>query len=175
VALHGFSGRFSPPASECDKSKMPPSLSVTLKREFALSVVLERSAIILQTILRSACKPRFMLSVPPGANQEAPEIQSQFLGLGFPGLYVGLEDEYGVLVHVGVFSAMRAGEPIHAYFAGGRSSTSKAAVAAFAIAVARLVDSPIEDGSGHWMPKDTFSADELLLAMTSSSAFHNCR
>jgi len=46
---------------------------------------------------------------------------------------------------------------------------SKAVVAAFAIAVAKLVGSPIEDGSGHWMPQHEFSPEELMAAMMAST------
>lgn len=133
-----------------------------------LSVILEDAAVLLQTILRTEARAEFICVVPPGVREEVPDIESQFLGLGFPGVYIGLESEDGVLVHVGVVSMMTEREPPHAYFGGGRSPVSKAVVACFAIAVARLVNSPIQDGSGHWMPRGEFSPEELMAAMAAS-------
>jgi hypothetical protein len=132
-----------------------------------LSVVLKDAAVLLQTILRTETLPKFICSVPPGVKKKVPDIEAQFLGLGFSSVYVRLEHEEGVLADIGVTYSWTQGEPPHEYFTGGRST--KALIAAFAIAVAKLVDSPIEDGSGHWMPQEEFSPEELMVAMTSSA------
>ncbi len=149
---------------------MPPSLSVDLKREFMFSVVLREATAVLQSILGIEFVPRLTCTLPPGVKREVRDIEGQFLGLGFSGAYVSLEHDPEVLVGVGVISVRTQGRPPLVYFAGGRTRNSKALVAALAIAVARLVDGPIEDGSGHWMPQDEFSPGELIAAMTSASA-----
>jgi hypothetical protein len=152
---------------------MPPSLCVPLKREFALSVVLENAAPLLQTILSLPTVPTFALTIPPGVANQTIGIPEQVLGAGFSGRYIGFEHGE-VLAEIGVINRNRPGEPVAAYFSGGRSKTSKALVAALAIATARLVGSHISDYSGHWMKCDDFSADDLLLTMTTVSAFDNC-
>lgn len=148
---------------------MPPSLSVELKREFMFSVVLKEAAVVLQLMLKTDFVPKLACRIPPGVRREVPDIESEFLGLGFPGAYVSLPGEAGVHASVGVITSVRPyGHVPHAYFAGGRTQDSKAVVASFAIAVSRLVDSPIVDGSGHWMPQDEFTADDLMAAMSSA-------
>ena len=144
---------------------MPPSLSVDLKREFRLSIVLEDAAALLRDLWNLKSKPSFKLIMPPGFKGEVPDIAGQILGLGFRGVYVQLEDDSEVLVGIGVINTMTHGRPPLAYFAGGRSTKVKALVAALAIAVARLVGSSIEDGSGHWMPREEFAPEELRLAL----------
>jgi hypothetical protein len=144
---------------------MPPNLAVDLKREFMFSVVLGDAAAVLQELLSLESHPTFKCIVPPGVKHEISDVTGQFLGLGFSGCYVQLQDDPDVLADVGVVTVMTRGEPPHASFAGGRSKKCKALVAALAIAVARLVGSPIRDGSGHWMPRDEFSAEELRDAM----------
>jgi len=165
---------------------MPPNLSVPLRREFALSVILKDAATVLQTILNMPSPPRFTLTIPPGVKGEVKDPTGQMLGEGFSGVYVGLDDPKGIYVapedgdvqaDIGVIVLRRRTpeEGPWVYFAGGRSKTSKALIAALAIAVAERVGSDIADYSGHWMPQDMFTANDLLHAMTGSSAFDNCR
>jgi len=141
-----------------------------------LSVVLRDAEVILQELLNLKSAPRFDCVVPPGVKIEVPDITSQFLGLGFPGAYIQLEDDSEVLAHIGVVTVRTQGSLPHAYFAGGRSTKGKALVAALAIAVANLVGSPIEDVSGHWMPREEFTPEELRVAMMqcNSSESDNC-
>src|SRR6266436_7366735 len=111
---------------------MPPNLSVGLKREFKLSVVLRDAAVLLQELLNLESTPSFKCIVPPGVKTEVPDITGQFLGLGFSGVYVQLEDDSEVLADIGVVNMMTQGRPPDAYFAGGRSPKGKALVAALA-------------------------------------------
>lgn len=153
-------------SGEC-RSNLPPSLSVDLKREFMLSVVLRSTELVLQEILKTETLPKIYCTIAPGVKREVPDIEGQFFGLGFSGVYAHLENDLETLVQVGVITTHQQGRPPHAYFAGGRTKISKALVAALAIAVARLVQSPIVDGSGHWMQQEECSSEELMIAMTS--------
>lgn len=164
---------------------MPPDLSVTLPHEIALPVVLKDAATVLQTILKMSAAPKFTLTIPPGVKREVPDPQGQMLGLDFSSIYVGLDDpeeiyvrrdDGHVLADIGVIESERpTGNIPLMYFSGGRTRISKAVIAAFAIAVAELVGSEIEDSSGNWMPRETFTANDLLRAMTGPSAFNDCR
>ena len=145
---------------------VPPDLSVGLKREFSLSTVLKDAAIVLQALLDLKSTPRLKCTVPPGVKQKITDITGEFLGLGFPGVYVQLEDDPDVLAGIGVITTMTPNTSPLAYFSGGRSVEGKALVAALAIAVARLVGSPIEDSSGHWMPNEEFTPEELKAAIS---------
>ena len=145
---------------------MPPDLFVGLKREFGLSVVLKDAAVVLRDLLDLRSTPRLKCTVPPGVKQKVTDFAGEFLGLGFPGVYVQLEDDPEVLADIGVITTMTPDTPPFACFSGGRSVEGKALVAALAIAVAKLVGSTIEDSSSHWMPKEEFTPEELRLAIS---------
>jgi len=145
---------------------LPPSLSVDLQREFMLSVILRSAELVLQEILKTETLLKIYCTIPPGVKREVPDIEGQFLGLGFSGVYIHLENDLETLVQVGVITTHQQGRPPHTYFTGGRTRISKALVAALAIAVAGLVQSPIVDGSGHWMQQEECSPTELMIVMT---------
>jgi hypothetical protein len=143
---------------------LPPSLSVRIPREFFFSVILRKSE---ETLGRLVGKPVSKLScvLPPGVKKDVTDIEGQFLGAGFSGAHVSTADFRESLCHVGyVEMAAYRGRPF-AYFSGGRSRTTKLLTASLAIAVAELVESPIEDSGHHWIKKDEYNPDELLAAM----------
>jgi hypothetical protein len=127
------------------------------------SIILRKSEETLGKILG---KPVLRMScvLPPGVKKHVPDIEGQFLGAGFSGVYVSIPDLPESLVDIGYCEAWFAKQLPWAYFAGGRSRNTKLLTASLAIAVAELVGSSIEDDH-HWIKKDEYSPDELLEAM----------
>ncbi len=144
---------------------MPPSLSVRIPREFFFSVILRKSEEALGRILGKPVS-RISCVLPPGVKKDVTDIEGQFLGAGFSGAYVSISDFPDSICHVGyVEMAAYRGRPF-AYFSGGRSRNTKLLTASLAIAVAELLESPIEDSGHHWIKKDEYDPGELLAAMT---------
>jgi len=142
---------------------LPPSLSVRIRREFLLSVVLRKSEETLGKILGKPVS-RISCVLPPGVKKHIPDIEGQFLAAGFSGVYVSIADFPESHVAIGYCEASFARQLPWAYFSGGRSRNTKLFTASLAIAVADLVGSQIEDDH-HWIKKDEYSPDELMAAM----------
>jgi hypothetical protein len=57
---------------------------------------LKDAAAVLETTLSMPSAPRFILTIPPGAKGDVKDPQMQMLGIGFSGVYVGLDDQEGI-------------------------------------------------------------------------------
>jgi hypothetical protein len=128
------------------------------------SVILRKSEETLGKILGKSVS-RISCVLPPGVKKQVPDIEGQFLGAGFSGVYVSIADFPESLVDVGYCDASFAHEPPWAYFGGGRSRDTKLFTASLAIATAELVGSPIEDSGHRWIKKDEYDPSELFAAM----------
>jgi hypothetical protein len=127
-------------------------------------VILRKSE---ETLGRILGKPvsRISCVLPPGVKKHVTDIEGQFLGAGFSGVYASLADFPESLCDVGYCEASFARQLPSAYFSGGRSRNTKLFTASMAISVAEIVGSPIEDSGHHWIKKDEYDAKELLTAM----------
>lgn len=143
---------------------MPLSLSVRISREFFFSVILRKSE---ETLGKMLGRPvsKMLCVLPPGAKNQVPDVESQFIGAGFSGAYVSTADLPESFCHVGYCDGSFAHEKPWVYLSGGRSRDTKLLTASLAIALAQTVGSPIEDCGHHWLRKDEYSPEELLAEM----------
>ena len=103
--------------------------------------------------------------LPPSVKKHVPDIEGQFLGTGFSGVYVSIAVFPESLCDVGYCDTNFEHELPWVYLSGGRSRETKLLTASLAIAVAQTVGSLIEDSGHHWIRKDEYSPEELLVEM----------